>query len=83
MAKVNAPKNNAELRQLAKDALANWLFDEDTDPDGHIKAGLEYYASEGDVAPDTDIPAMFQGFHKSLDKWDILEERARAIGSQR
>lgn len=82
MAKVNAPQNNAELRQMAKEALENWLFDEDTDPDGDIKAGLEYYASEGDVAPDADIPAMFEGF-KGLDEWDILQERAKDIGSQR
>lgn len=79
---MKAPKNNSELRQLAKDALENWLFDNDTDPDGDIKAGLEYYASEGDVASDEDIPAMFEGF-KGLDEWEILQERAKAIGSQR
>lgn len=79
----NAPQNNEELRQLAKDALANWLFDKDTDPDGNIKVGLEYYAAEGDAVPDEDVPSLFKGYKTSLDEWDILEEMAKGIGSQR
>mgnify|MGYP001563939766 CR=1 FL=1 len=76
------PKNNQELRQIAQEALDNWTLDSETDPDGDIKAGLEYYASDGDAVPDKDVPGLFQGF-KNLDQWDILEEIARGVGSQR
>lgn len=83
MSVKNVPQNNDELRQMAKDALDNWLFDEETDPDGDIKAGLEYYAADGDAVLDEDVSNLFKGYKNSLNEWDILEEIARGIGSQR
>ena len=83
MSVKNVPQSNVELRQMAEGALENWLFDEETDPGGDIKAGLEYYAAGGDVAPDEDVPDLFAGFKASLDEWDILEEMAKRVGSQR
>lgn len=81
MATKNVPQNNAELRQMALAALENWLFDGDTD--GDIKAGLEYYAADGNAVPDEDVPNLFSGFKGSLDEWDILEEMAKGVGRQR
>lgn len=77
------PKNNQDLREMAQAALENWHFDEDTDPDGNTKAGLEYYAADGDAVPDEDVPSLFEGYKKMIDEWDILSELAQNIGSQR
>jgi hypothetical protein len=77
------PQNNAELREMAREALNNWTLDSETDPYGDIRAGLEYYASEGDMGYDSDIPSLFEsfeGFPGVTDEWDILHEIA--IGSQ-
>lgn len=74
------PNSNKELQKLAREAIENWLFDADTDPDGAIKEGLEYYASDGDVCPDEEIPSLFEGWSSHMDKWDILEEMARGVG---
>jgi hypothetical protein len=76
------PQNNQELRQLAAAALDHWDFSAETDPDGDIKAGLEYYASPGDAVPDEDIPTLFDGY-PAMDHWDILQELARGVGSTR
>ena len=83
MSVKNTPKNNAELREMAQAAIENWLFDEETDPNGDIKAGLEYYAADGDAVPDGDVSRLFEGYKVSLDEWDILEEMAKGVGSQR
>ena len=83
MKEMANPTNNQELREMAQAALNNWDFDEETDPDGDIKAGLEYYASGGDAVPDEDVPGLFRGYKRQDDKWDILEEIARGVGSQR
>jgi hypothetical protein len=83
MSVKNIPQNNAELREMAQAALENWQLDAETDLDGDIKAGLDYYAADGDAVPDEDVPQLFQGFKSSLSEWDVLEELAKGIGSQR
>ena len=70
---------NAELQELAQEAKDNWLFDEDTDPDGRIAAGLDVILS-GDV-DNSEVADVFQvdNFPKSSDKWDALDTWAKAL----
>lgn len=80
------PTNNAELRQMAQDALDNWLFNEDDpeiDPDGYVKAGLEVLASDGDYVPDEDVSDLFEHSAPGESVWDVLGEIAKGIGSGR
>ncbi len=72
-------KTNEQLQELAQEAKENWLFDEDTDPDGKIAQGLEVILS-GDVE-DSEVADVFQkdNFHKSADKWDALEDWAKRL----
>ncbi len=79
---IECPATNEELREMAQNALDNWDFNPETDPNGDVKAGLEYYANDGDVIEDKEIPALFSGYHFSLDKWDILEELAKGVKCQ-
>lgn len=71
---------NTELRQMAKDALENWIFDEGTDPDGDCKRGLEYLASEGDFGQGVIDYRFNEGNFPTLDKWEILDDWARYYG---
>jgi hypothetical protein len=83
---TTVPTSNAELRHMAKEALDNWLFNEDDpeiDPDGYVKAGLEVLASEGDYVPDDDIPGLFENPSPGENVWDVLGEIAKGIGSGR
>lgn len=75
----NFIKTNEELQELAQEAKENWLFDEDTDPDGKIAQGLEVILS-GDVE-DSEVADVFQkdNFPKSADEWDALEDWAKAL----
>jgi len=68
--------NNQQLIEMAQSALENWLFDEETDPNGAIKRGLEYLASPGDYDQEV-IDARI----KSGDDWDALEEWALYLGT--
>ncbi len=72
------PKTNKELREMAQAALENWDFTPEPDY-ARIKAGLEYYAADGDAVPDEDVPALFRGYHPQLDKWEILQELALGV----
>lgn len=84
-----APKTNDELREMAQAALDNWDFTPEADPDGALQAGteyqariregLEYYAADGDAAPEEEVPLLFQGYHSQLDKWEILQELALGV----
>ena len=70
---------NDELQELAQSAQENYLFDEDTDPDGKIAQGLEI-ALSGDLE-DSDVADVFQvsNFPKRADKWDALDIWAKAL----
>lgn len=70
---------NEELREMAKSAQENWQFDDDTDPDGDIKRGLEFLATEGNWDQDV-IDARFDNPGRGRDKWDCLEEWASFLG---
>lgn len=86
---ADAPKTNQELREAAQAALDNWDFTPEPDPDGdlqagteyqdRIKAGLEYYAADGDAVPEEEVPLLFRGYHPQLDKWEILQELALGV----
>ena len=71
---------NQKLRDMARDALNNWLFDADTDPDGDCKRGLEYLASEGDWEQDVIDFRFNDGVFPTMDKWEILSEWACHLG---
>ena len=70
---------NAQLKELAREAKENWLFDEDTDPDGNVAQGLDVILS-GDV-DDTEVEDVFQkdNFPKRSDRWDALEDWAKRL----
>lgn len=72
-------KTNKQLQELAQEAKENWLFDEDTDPDGKIAQGLDVILS-GDVGND-EVADVFQvdNFPKSFDKWDALKNWAKRL----
>lgn len=75
---------NAQLREMAAIAQQNWLLDEDTDPEGNVRKGLEFLASEGDY--DQEIIDERLGENANFDseaaeKWDRLEEWAKYLGS--
>ena len=65
---------NDQLQELAREAKANWLFDEDTDPESKIAQGLDVILS-GNV-DDAEVTDVFQkdNFPKRSDKWDALED---------
>ncbi len=65
---------NNQLQEIAQEAKENWLFDEDTDPEGKIAQGLDI-ALSGDVS-DEEVADVFQAdnFPNRSDKWDALEE---------
>lgn len=73
MAKIT----NTQVKEMAREALDNWLFDDDTDPDGAIKRGLDYLASEGDWDQEV-IEARLKG----TDDWDGLNEWADFLGQK-
>ena len=73
---------NQELRQMAKDALENWLFDEETDPDGDCKRGLEFLSGEGDFDQEVIDYRFNEGNFPTLDKWEILDDWARYYGKK-
>lgn len=68
---------NTELQDLTKEAIENYLFDKDTDPDGMIEAGLAIIKS----APwdDGEVSDIFQveNFPTVYDKWDALDNVAK------
>jgi hypothetical protein len=67
------------LQILAKIAKENWLFDEETDPEGKIKIGLEIILS-GDVEDEEVIDAFsVENWPKGYDKWDALQDWAKAL----
>ena len=70
---------NTELQELSQEAKENWLFDEDTDPEGKIAQGLEV-ALSGDL-DDEEVTDVFQvaNFPKRSDKWDALEVWVKAL----
>ena len=70
---------NTQLQELAREAKENWLFDEDTDPDGKIAQGLEV-ALSGNV-DDAEVTDVFQkdNFPKRSDRWDALEDWAKRL----
>lgn len=68
--------DNEKLQLMASQALQNWIFDDETDPSGFVKKGLEYLASEGKW--DTEV---IQARIKRDDDWDGLEEWARYLGT--
>ena len=69
---------NDKLQEIAKTALDNWFFDEETDPDGDCKRGLEYLASDGNFDQEI-IDARFLGATDDS-QWSILDEWARYYG---
>lgn len=73
---------NEQLRQMAKDALDNWIFDAETDPDGACKCGLEYLVSDGDLPQEAIDYRFNEGTFPTLDKWEILDDWARYYGKQ-
>jgi len=70
---------NTELQEITQEAKENWLFDEDTDPDGKVAQGLDI-ALSGDVS-DEEVVNTFQidNFPKRSDKWDALEIWVKAL----
>lgn len=68
--------DNEKLQLMASQALQNWLFDDETDPSGFIKKGLENLASPGDWSLEI-IHARIE----RDDDWDGLEEWARWLGT--
>ncbi len=80
---IDQPKTfistNEELQELAQEAQNNYLFDEDTDPDGKIAQGLDISLS-GDLE-DSEVADTFQvsNFPKRSDKWDALDIWAKAL----
>lgn len=70
---------NAQLQELAREAKGNWLFDEDTDPEGKVAQGLDI-ALSGDVS-DEEVADSFrvENFPKRSDKWDALEIWVKAL----
>ncbi len=72
-------KTNEELQKLAQVAQENWHFDEDTDPDGKIAAGLDVILS-GEISNE-EVADVFQkdNFPKSSDKWDALADWAKRL----
>lgn len=75
-----ADPSNIELKEMAQIALENWLFDEDTDPNGETKKGLEFLISDGDWDQEV-IDARLDDLSRGQDKWDALEEWAKFLGS--
>jgi excisionase family DNA binding protein len=67
--------DNQQLREMARIALENWLFDQDTDPDGDVQRGLAYLAEPGDW-DDGIIAARVSG----PNDWDGLREWAAFLG---
>jgi excisionase family DNA binding protein len=67
--------DNQQLREMAKIALENWLFDQETDPDGDIQRGLAYLAEPGDW-DDEIIAARIS----DPEDWDGLGEWAAFLG---
>lgn len=74
-----------QLRQMAVTAQENFLFDEDTDPDGYVAKGLEYLAREDNGIDQELIDEWFgddADFEsEAVAKWDRLEERAKYYGA--
>jgi len=60
---------------MAQVAKVHWLFDEDTDPDGDVKRGVEYLASEGDFDEE-----VIEANVTSEDDWDGLQAWAKFYG---
>lgn len=67
--------NNETLRNMAQAAKVHWLFDEGTDPDGDVKRGIEYLASDGDFDED-----VIEAHVTSEDDWDGLQDWAKFYG---
>jgi len=70
------PIDNEWVQGMARSALDNWLFDEDTDPDGQIKRGLDFLAEEGDWGQD-----IIDAHLKHRLDWDGLGDWAKYLGS--
>ncbi len=72
-------RTNEELQEIAQAAQENYLFDEDTDPDGKITQGLEIITS-GDIE-DSEVTEAFQiaNFPEKSDQWDALDIWAKAL----
>lgn len=70
---------NPQLQELIREARENYLFDQDTDPDGKIAKGLEIGTS-GDLDVD-EVSDVFQiqNFPKGSDQWDALDIWAKAL----
>lgn len=71
------PVSNATVQQMAKTAIEHWLFDEDTDPDGAVMAGLEYLASDGELDQD-----IIDGNIAHGNDFDGLQDWALRLGQQ-
>ena len=72
-------KTNAQLQELAREALDNYHFDDDTDPDGKVKEGLKIILS-GNVDDDEVKDIFFKSnYQMGTDKWDVLDIYAKAL----
>lgn len=68
---------NAKVRQMAEVAKIHWDFDEDTDPHGDVKRGIDYLAEDGDWDQD-----IIDANVESEEDWDGLEDWATRLGQQ-
>lgn len=71
------PVSNATLQEMARTALNMWIFDEETDPEGEVKAGLEYIASDGEFDQDIIDSNIANG-----NDFDGLQDWALRLGQQ-
>ncbi len=69
--------DEAQLRAMAESALDNWDLDEETDPTGAIRAGLEYLALPGGMGQD-----VIDSHLKGREDWDGLEEWGKHLGTK-
>lgn len=68
-------EKNQMVREMAKVALRNSIFDAETDPGGCVEAGLKFLATDGDW-DDGIIEENISG----PEDWAGLEAWARSIG---
>lgn len=73
--------DRSELQEHARTAQDQWLFDEDTDPDGIVAQGLANIIAD-DVIIDQDQIDEFIGDAdpNSNEFWDKLDSMARYFG---
>ena len=67
--------DNNQVRGMAQAYLDNGIFDDDTDPDGDIQAGLQFLAKDGDWDQEA-----IDGWIDSTNDWDGLEDWAQTLG---